>query len=277
MADQADVERALVGVVAGALYPDGAEAASAVGADCRVYRGWPNAAALDADLAAGRVNVTVFPDGAEARDTTRWAEAPVVLAEGAVSLVANSAGNTAGFSGMAAAGQVAGVMADDVQVAYRVADGDTPDLVAAVLAARLRAAGLAVQVGGASVSVPGAARVVARVVADRVSVSEVRRQEQGFRVSLWCPSAASRDLVAGVVDAALAGAGFLALADGGGARLRYRASTVFDQSVNARLFRRDLLYTAEYATTARETLPSMLFGTSEIAANGGPVVATRLS
>jgi hypothetical protein len=194
-----------------------------------------------------------------------------------VSLVANSAGDTAGFSGVAAAGQVAGVMADDVQVAYRVADGDTPDLVAAVLAARLRAAGLAVRVNGASMRVPGAARVVARVVADRVSISEIRRQEQGFRVSLWCPSAASRDLVAGVVDAALAGAGFLALADGGGARLRYRASTVFDQSVNARLFRRDLLYTAEYATTARETLPSMLFGTSEVAANGGPVVATRLS
>jgi hypothetical protein len=277
MADQSDVERALVAAVAGALYPDGAEAASVAGVVCRVYRGWPRAAALDADLAAGRVNVTVFPDGAEARDTTRWAEAPVVLGAGTPSLLASSAGDTASFSGVAAVGQVAGVLAGGVAAAYRVAAGDTPELVAAVLAARLRAAGLVARLAGASVSVPGAGPVVARVVADRVAVSELRRQEQGFRVSLWCPSAASRDLVAGVVDTALAAAGFVALADGGAARLLYRASTVFDQSVNARLFRRDLLYTAEYATTARETLPSMLFGTSEIAANGGPVVATRLS
>ena len=61
MADQSDVEKALVNVVSAALYPSGTAAASVPGPDCRIYRGWPNSAALDADLAAGNINVTVFP------------------------------------------------------------------------------------------------------------------------------------------------------------------------------------------------------------------------
>jgi hypothetical protein len=35
---------------------------------------------------------------------------------------------------------------------------------------------------------------------------------------------------------------------------------VFDEAQTAQLYRRDLIYTAEYPTIARETLPAMLFG-----------------
>ena len=65
MADQSDVEIALVSVVSAALYPNGTDEASVPGPDCRIYRGWPNSAALDADLAAGKINVTVFPGGGD--------------------------------------------------------------------------------------------------------------------------------------------------------------------------------------------------------------------
>ena len=50
MADQSDVEQALAAVVAAVLYPGGTTAASLVGVACRVHRGWPDAASLDADL-----------------------------------------------------------------------------------------------------------------------------------------------------------------------------------------------------------------------------------
>ena len=74
MADQSDVEDALVTVVSAALYPTGTDDTSVPGPDCRIYRGWPNSAALDADLAAGKINVTVFPIGATGRTTTRYSE-----------------------------------------------------------------------------------------------------------------------------------------------------------------------------------------------------------
>jgi hypothetical protein len=281
MADQSDVEAALVARVVAALYPAGADAGSVAGTTCRVYRGWPNAAALDADLGARRVNVTVFPDGSEARDTTRWPEQQTALPPVTPQLGVLVSGNTATFFGSAAPGQVAGLLVDTQAVAYRTADGDTPELVAAVLADRIRTPsdgrGRPAQVSGASVTVPGAGAVVARVVADQGVVSELRRQQQGFRITAWCPSAASRDIVAGAIDSALAGTLFIPLADGTAGNLRYISTTVFDQSLNARLYRRDLLYTVEYATTLTQNLPSMLFGTVNIAADGGPVVASRLS
>lgn len=277
MADQAEVEAALVGRIVAALYPSGVDQASLAGAVCRVYRGWPQAAALDADLGAGRVNVTVFPDGTAARDTTRWPENTMTLAGAPPTLSALSSGQGVTFLGEAAPGQVAGVLADGVAVAHRVGVGDTPELVAAILGQALRDAGRVVAVSGASLAVPGAGLVLGRVVADQPVLSELRRQEQGFRITAWCPSAASRDLVAGIVDRALAASVWLALGDGSAGLLGYRSSTVFDQSLNARLYRRDLIYAVEYPTTLAENLPSMLFGTMTVAANGGPVVAERLS
>ncbi|NNM57725.1 MAG: hypothetical protein HKL97_11275, partial [Acidocella sp.] len=72
MADQADVEAALAAIVANALYPDGASAPSATGNICRIYRGFPNTPALDADLAAGVVNVTVMASAAAVKNVTRY-------------------------------------------------------------------------------------------------------------------------------------------------------------------------------------------------------------
>ena len=72
MPAQSDAENALVQLAAAALYPNGVDAASVIPATIRLYRGWPNATALDADLAAGRVNVTVFPVPGATRNTTRY-------------------------------------------------------------------------------------------------------------------------------------------------------------------------------------------------------------
>src|SRR5690242_4735388 len=111
MADQSDVEDALVELVSAALYPNGTSAGSVPGPDCRVYRGWPNSAALDADLAAGRVNVTVFPGSGTGRTTTRypqqWAGPPATP-----SLTAMVSGTSVTFSGKADVGQIAGILID---------------------------------------------------------------------------------------------------------------------------------------------------------------------
>jgi hypothetical protein len=70
------------------------------------------------------------------------------------------------------------------------------------------------------------------------------------------------------VDGALAAMAFLALPDGTGGNLRYLSSVLYDQSLNARLYRRDLLYNVDYATTITEALPSMIFGVTDIVADG---------
>jgi hypothetical protein len=268
MADQSDVETALATLIGSILYPQGTDAASIVGKTCRIYRGWPNAAALDADLAAGRLNVTIFPAPAPQQNTTRWPDEIVVTTRVTPTVTIDTAATTATIGGTVSAGQLAGLLVDSLAVVRRTQSDDTPELIAAALAALLRQAGRIVQLSGATMTIPGAGLIVGRVVADQPTQQTTRRQCQGFRITVWCPDPASRDAAASAIDAALSSHSFIALADGTSGRLRFVSFTVFDQSQDAALYRRDLLYSVEYATTVTATLPSMLFGDARFAANG---------
>ena len=189
MADQSDVENALVNLVSGSLYPNGTDAASLPGPDCRIYRGWPSSAALDKDLSAGTINVTVFPGSGAGRTTTRYAE-QWVGSPAEPSLTAEVAGTSVTFGGTAESGQIAGILVDSRSYAYRIQTGDTPELVAANLAAMARDNSV-VQLSGSIVTIAGAGSLEARIVADAPAKQEVRRQEQDFRISCWCPTPAS--------------------------------------------------------------------------------------
>jgi hypothetical protein len=258
MADESDVETALVTLSSAALYPNGTNSSSIPGPDCRIYRGWPNSAALDADLTAGRINVTVFPVRGHARTTTRytqiWSGTPAQP-----TLTASVTGTSATFGGSADLGQVAGLLVDGESYAYRTQTGDSPALVAANLATLARANAI-VQLSGPTLTIPGAGRLHARVVADASAQQEIRRQEQIFRVTCWCPTPTSRDATAIAVDLALAQSKFISLADGSTGWLIYAGTTVFDQSQDALLYRRDLLYQIEYPTIVSALQPAMLFG-----------------
>ncbi len=275
MADQSDVESSLATLIEAIIYPQGANAASILARTCRIYRGWPNTAALDADLAAGRLNVTIFPAGEQA-NTTRWPDEFVVAAPVAPSLAISVAGNTATLEGAAGVGQLAGLLVDNLAVVHRTQAADTPALVAATLAAYLRQAGRVAAVSGASVTVFGAGLLLGRVAADQSAQVQTRRQRQGFRITAWCPDPASRDAAASAIDAALSTQRFLALPDATFGRLRFVSSSVFDQSQDAALYRRDLLYSVEYATTITAMLPSMLFGDATLAANGDAIAQSLL-
>ncbi len=258
MADQSDIETALVVAASAALYPNGTSAVSVPGPDCRIYRGWPNASSLDKDLRAGTINVTIFPGQGAGRATTRyvqeWFGGPATP-----TLTAAVSGNSVTLEGTAGLGQVAGLLVDGRGYAYRTVAGDTPASVASNLATLARADVIAHLVG-ASLTIPSAATLVARVVADASAQKEVRRQLQNFRITCWCPTPAARDATAAAIDLSLAAMTFIDLSDGSQGRLVYAGSTVFDQSEDALLYRRDLLYEVEYSTIMSATQPAMLFG-----------------
>lgn len=84
MADLDDVLTALTSIVAGAIYPANG-GASVVGAEVKIYPGWPTPNELDADLLAGNAHASVYPRPEE-RNTTRcqqtWQEVSVDAATG---------------------------------------------------------------------------------------------------------------------------------------------------------------------------------------------------
>lgn len=262
MADFSDVEQALVDCVSAALYPDGVDAGSTTGSACRVFRGWPVSAQLAADLSQGTANVSVFslPGG---RTTTRWpVEDSTLPAVAALQVVVT--GSSATFSGTVSVGQLAGILISGRSYVYRTRDGDTLGVVLAALRDLIQGDHAVVILGG-TLMLPGLTHLVARTGSDSPVQSELRRQEKRVRVSIWSGSPEQRDVVAGMVDGALAGIDFLPLADGTAARLRSEGGTVLDnQEEAAGLYRRDLVFAVEYATTVIIAQPSMLFGNLSI-------------
>lgn len=258
MADQSDVESALVGLIVSSLFPDGVDAPSVIGSVCKVYRGWPASGALNQDLTTGTTNVTVFPAGEPGRNTTRflprWSYTPQ-----SVGLIASVVGNSVTFDGSPGMGQLAAVLVNGVPYVYQVQPNDTPETVAANLASLLRA-GFIVTLSGATIGIPGASRVQARVTVAAVAAQEVRRQQQSFRITCWCPTPDGRDLCAKAIDQTLADLAFIDLGDSTQGRLIYKGTLVFDQSQDALLYRRDLIYDVEYATVVASSQPAMTVG-----------------
>ena len=277
MADQSDVEAAPVGVIGGALYPDGVTGPCAVsGATCRIYRGWPMPAALDADLLAGVANISVAAVDGHALNTTRWPDKWIAQTQTQPTLSAVVSGQSVTLGGIAAQGQVVAVIADSAWAAWRVRASDTPASVAAGLAGslgRVRSA----TASGATLTVPAAVRLTARVEADQPTLRLSRRQQQAFRATLWCGDPATRDAVGSAIDSALSGIDFLGLADGTSGRLRYLNSSVTDKWEDAVLYRRELTYSVDYPTSITADLPRLAIGAANLSADGAHAFPTLLS
>jgi hypothetical protein len=266
MADQADVETAIASLIANALYPNGTAAPGAVPNVCRVYRGYPTAPALDSDLAAGVVHVSIV-GGSSVKNVTRYPRVWRTVAPVSPTLTVTLSSDSACFAGSCAVGQLAGVVVNGALFPYAVQANDTPPTVASNLATLLRAAGWIVNYSGVTISVPGAELFTARVVYGAGALQEIKRQVQDFKIAMWCPDPVSRDAVAPVVDQALAAEKFLALADGSFARLIFAGGEVLDSAADATLYRRDITYSAEYPTTLAQMTPAMLFGSASLHAD----------
>jgi hypothetical protein len=272
MADISQVEQALVDIAAASLglgdsYLDGALGVTpAAGTPCRVYRGWPVSGKLNDDLSRGISNISVFPPPGATRNMTRHFYQWHVPAPVTPTLLATVAGNTVTFDGTGSAGQVAGVRfgPDTGQAyAYRLTATDTPFTVASELSSRIPGS----TADGNVLTAPTDYGLQARIAADQPAFMETRRQEQQIWVIGWCPNPHARDQIMSAIDAGFANLmdAFgrptiqFPLSDGSVAIIRYQGSRTDDAPQQANLWRRDLRYRIEYATTLLQQQPEVLF------------------
>ncbi|MDE1998575.1 MAG: hypothetical protein KGI52_06585 [Burkholderiales bacterium] len=231
-------------VIGARLYPNGTAQPSIVTAACRVYPGWPVQANLDADLAAGVVNVSIYPLPAEQVESIVNANAQVSVQPLAGTQLA-VAGATVTVSGVPAVGDVAMVYRNYAMQAYAIKIGDTPAIIAQQLAALI--GGTAV---GAVVTAPtGTFALTARVTTNSTTLSARRRIARHIQITTWAPTPALRDAVAQQVDAGLYAAERLALPDGTTAGVAYMGSPMTDMFETARIYRRDVMVMARFVST----------------------------
>lgn len=273
MADISDVEVALLNLITSTVYPSGTLLPSITAAGVTlidVRRGWPLPATLDIALASNTdVLVRIYPEPGMTRNTSRftlqWRELPHVPA----TLTVSTTGSTVTFGGTGDASHIAGVLVGSPgfasAYAYRLLPGDGPTQVAV---------GLQQLIGGSTSAVNGVLTLMTnlpvqgRVVNDQSAFLETRRQDQGFRVSIWSANNLARDAVASAIDNALAyltdangnaTMNIVLASDNSAGWLRYRSTADFDNAEKVGLYRRDLCYLIEFPTSLVQAFSEVLF------------------
>jgi hypothetical protein len=263
MADISDVLDVLTQTIATAIYPNGTGQPSINGTNTKIEPGWPDANGLDADMAAGNVVISIYPRPEE-RNTTRFRQQWQTVSVSAPTLTATIAGNQITIGGTVSSPQTVVAILNSTPVsmgepyAYAVQPTDTLDTIASGLAALIpnaTASGAVVTVGGSLFALS------ARISTPGVMAQEIGRQQRLIQITVWAPSQPLRDVTASALDVALRLAQRVVMPDGFWAALMYKGTPMTDMLTKQAIFRRDVLYEVEYATTVSRGATTVSQGT----------------
>lgn len=263
MADLSDVENALKAIALQAAYPTGTgQPSKCLALDgvtpvpLAVSRGWPVKEQLERDLATGVQQVTIFVPPQSLRITSRepggWFD--LTNPTPTIAVAVNEGAGTFTLTGYVETPQNVALFVNDKAYIYACQQEDTLANVATGLVA-LISQDLAASSVGAVVTVVGAYRMAGRVGLHGAVQRVLRQQEQLFHVIIWASTPELRDAVSKFIDGAYAGVGmanrrdFISLPDSSMGKLMYRGTRQTDIAEMQGLYRRELVFAVEYATT----------------------------
>jgi len=250
MADLSDTSNALVSFIAAQIYPNGTGQPSATGLATKIFAGWPISATLEADLKAGTINISVYPQPNVERITSRYPRNWSDQTRVAATITGTVTGSTITVGGTITAGNYITAAVRNGAYSYLVQANDTLATIATALAALINVDTPATATGAVITLPPtSGGRITIRTGAPGTSIQEIRRQQRGYQITIWAPSNDARIATASIVDPALAGTDFLPLPDTTCTWLTYKGSNDIDAQELKGLYRRDIFYWCEYPTT----------------------------
>ena len=279
MADIADVFSAMQAIITSVVYPNGTSSPSAilvsgVPQPARIYPGWPIPSNLDNDMAAGITNISIYAPRGFYKNTTRYPQDEFQITAPVHTITTLISGTNITIGGTESTPQNVAVVANGVGVSYGVQSSDTLTSIAAGLVALLQAAGVTCSSTGPVISIPNGVNIGATVGGAGSSIREVMRQEQKFQVTIWAPSSAVltapdaiRPAFGAPIKVQFAVTPFLTLSDNSAARLITMDDFYDDDVSKPNVYRRDLFYNVEYATTQTQQQYEIVL--SKIQLSGG--------
>jgi len=254
MADLSDVLNVIVGMTAAIVYPHGTSAPSITSSIVKVYPGWPVPNKLQSDIASGGVHISVYPLPTERKIPTQLGRPYRVVNAGNPTTHATVNGSLVTLSGSITTPQNVYFLIDSVGYHYSVQSSDTLTTIATAMASQIPGASNA----GPVISIPNAKSISARTGGIGSAARELRRQAKDFQVTIWAPTPALRDTIGGALDSALSENSALSFSDGAPAFMVYSRTLNTDASENYLVYRRDLVYTVNYATTQTISAPQVV-------------------
>jgi hypothetical protein len=261
MATISDLRAAIAQAVGDMLYPAGVPAGTTppspvAGCPVRVFQGWPEREAIDADMAAGVVDVTVnvLPGGV---NTTRYPAVDVPISISSPTLAWNIEGTTATLSGTVSTPQNVGLLVDRQAFIYAVQPTDTLDSIVAALAALIDPVQPA-SVTGLVVTIPGSHAIIGRAGGVATTLREIGRQRVSVQIVVWAPSDALRNATGGAIEPGLRGLRRIGLADQSIAMVWFGELGDNDDAAKSDIYRQTLRLNVEYASTTVSTAAQIL-------------------
>jgi hypothetical protein len=254
VADLSDVEQAIENLITGLIYPNGSSQLSALpgATTVTIGRGWPQAADLDAAMLFGKAIVSIFSKGQTGSNTTRYPVDYQEVSRQTATVSATVSGNQITIAGTYSAGVTQFVTLQIGQrtvISYMPVQGDTANSIAAALASLISSTIAPASANGAVVTVTTGMPIRAIVGVTGTQIAEVAREQTQVVITLWCPTPTVRDNIAKLIEPTLRATTFLIMPDQSAARFRYHNTFVNDGGEKVQIYRRDLNYVVEYATT----------------------------
>jgi hypothetical protein len=258
LADLSDITTYIAAAVAAAVYPNGTGQPSIAAMDCRIYEGWPLPDKLDKDMAGlnddgspragGPVaNVSVYPMPGTGVATYQIQDKTYVITPFTPGLVVVSVvGDVVTVSGQPKVGEYLTLICDDAVVLSQTGANTTALL--AALAAQAQAAYPGASSTATTLTVPFGHSLVVRQGGVAITGKVLHRQRHSIMVTTWTPNQASRRLLAAGVDLVLKESIRIVLSDTSQATLVGNRTNLSDEQQASGIYRRDLIFDAEYAT-----------------------------
>jgi hypothetical protein len=280
MADISDITTFLATKVAGIVYPNGTSSPSiapifpgfSAPMDVRIFEGWPLPDQLDLDVGGKMLigtppqpeprpngpvtNISIYPvPGAAAPSIYQLLDQTYVITTPSYGIAISVSGTVVTCSGQPNSGEYLSAIIDrNAVVSSKVAPLSA---LLADLAAQAVSAGYAATSTATTLTIPYKFQLDVRQGGVGTLGKVSHRQRQGIMVTVWAPNHTARSVIAAAVDNALKqGPGDVSpngclkmnLPDGTMALLLPSHTTQTDEQTVVSIYRRDLVYLAEYAT-----------------------------
>ncbi len=254
MATIKQVNDNLVSLVTDIVYPDGTGMPSIAGVDVVIYAGWPVKNRLDVDLAAGKAHVSIFAVGQSDKDMTKFYryDQPIVVTPATLTSTITSPSDVT-IGGTVSVPQAVMIVYNKVGYSHTVLFTDTLDDIAAGLAAQIPGASSV----GAVVTMTGVITLSTTVITEGTYSYESKRQQKIYWISVWSPSFDVRDTLSDPIDVTLGDLERFTLPDNTSALITYRGLQEVDMFQKSFIYRRDLIYTIEYATNVEKKVATI--------------------
>lgn len=245
MADISDISAAMLTIANGAVYPNGTGQPSVTSAPVKLFEGWPNADALNTDIAAGTANVSIFPLASAGAQVFQILNEPYIITPPAYGLTPTLSGQKITLNGTPTNGEFLTVIADYRHIYSR--NGASATAICSALATDAQADYPSASASGNTLTIP-AQDFTLRLGAPATMGQVTHRQRQTVIITVWAPDPATRNTLASAIDVVMKENLRITMPDTSQAVLTYDRTIITDSWEAMTVYRRDLYYTVEYAT-----------------------------